>query len=104
MPVSHRTTPRDEFPGRLLHRIATLILTASAATLSYQPTKQAVSAEAARVPNIVIILADDLGNGDLACYGSDKVATPHLDGMAKEVVKLTSFYVAPVCSPSGLPS
>ncbi|NJM54817.1 MAG: sulfatase-like hydrolase/transferase [Verrucomicrobiae bacterium] len=51
-------------------------------------------------PNINFILADDLGYGDLACYGSDKVATPNLDGMAKEGMKLTSFYVAPVCSPT----
>lgn len=57
-------------------------------------------AEAAQKPNIIFILADDLGYGDLACYGSDKVATPHLDGLAKEGVKLTSFYVAPVCSPT----
>lgn len=56
--------------------------------------------EAAQKPNIIFILADDLGYGDIACYGSDKVATPHLDSMAKEGVKLTSFYVAPVCSPT----
>ena len=56
--------------------------------------------EAAQKPNIIFILADDLGYGDLACYGSEKVTTPHLDSMAKEGVKLTSFYVAPVCSPT----
>jgi len=55
---------------------------------------------AERKPNFIVILADDLGYGDLACYGSDKVATPNLDRMAGEGVKLTSFYVAPVCSPS----
>lgn len=56
--------------------------------------------DAVQKTNIIFILADDLGYGDLSCYGSDKVATPHLDGMAKEGMRLRSFYVAPVCSPS----
>jgi arylsulfatase A-like enzyme len=57
-------------------------------------------AEAAQQPNFVVILADDMGYGDLACYGSDKVVTPNIDRMAQEGMKLTSFYVAPVCSPT----
>ncbi len=56
---------------------------------------------AASPPNFVFILADDLGYGDLACYGSKTIATPRLDRMAKEGVRFTSFYVAaPFCSPS----
>ena len=52
-------------------------------------------------PNFVLILADDLGYGDLACYGNWHVQTPRLDRMAEEGVLLTSFYVnASVCSPS----
>ena len=52
-------------------------------------------------PNIVIILTDDQGYGDLGCYGSDKVKTPHIDQMAKEGAILSSFYVAaPICTPS----
>jgi len=52
-------------------------------------------------PNIVIILTDDQGYGDLGCYGSDKVKTPRIDQMAKEGAILSSFYVAaPVCTPS----
>jgi arylsulfatase A-like enzyme len=52
-------------------------------------------------PNIVIIFADDLGYGDLGCYGNPTIRTPHLDRMAREGVRMTSFYVAtPVCSPS----
>ena len=58
-------------------------------------------APAARPPNIVIIFADDMGYGDLACYGNPTIHTPELDRMAREGVRLTSFYAcAPVCSPS----
>ena len=54
-----------------------------------------------RPPNIVIIFADDLGYGDLGCYGSPAIRTPHLDGMARDGLRFTDFYVAaPVCSPS----
>ena len=52
-------------------------------------------------PNVLLVLADDLGWGDLACYGGKLAATPHLDRMAKEGVRFTQFYVAsPICSPS----
>lgn len=52
-------------------------------------------------PNIILILADDLGFGDLGCYGSELVQTPRLDRLAAEGVRLTDFYVAsPFCSPS----
>ena len=52
-------------------------------------------------PNIVVILCDDLGYGDLACYGHSKIKTPFLDKMAKNGIRFTDFYsTAPVCSPS----
>ena len=52
-------------------------------------------------PNIVIITADDLGYGDLGSYGHPNIRTPHLDRMAEEGLRWTSFYAqAPVCSPS----
>ncbi len=51
-------------------------------------------------PNFVIINIDDLGYADIGPYGSTLNRTPHLDRMAKEGRKLTSFYGAPVCSPS----
>ena len=57
--------------------------------------------EKASKPNFIIIFTDDQGYGDLSCYGSTKIKTPHLDQMASEGRKLTSFMVAsPVCSPS----
>jgi len=52
-------------------------------------------------PNILLIFADDLGYGDLSCYGHPTIHTPRLDQMAQEGIKLTSFYAAaPVCTPS----
>ena len=52
-------------------------------------------------PNIVIILADDLGWGDLGCYGHPSIRTPNLDRMAAEGMRFTDFYAAAeVCTPS----
>lgn len=56
---------------------------------------------AAKKPNFVIILCDDLGYGDLGCYGNPVIRTPNLDRMAVEGQKWTDFYVADsVCTPS----
>lgn len=52
-------------------------------------------------PNILIVLCDDLGYGDLACYGNNVVKTPNVDRFAKEGMRLTSCYAAaPNCSPA----
>ena len=55
---------------------------------------------AASQPNIIIHFIDDLGYGDIGPFGAVKQKTPHLDRMAREGMKLTSFYAAPVCSVS----
>ena len=56
---------------------------------------------AAAKPNVVIIFCDDLGYGDLGCYGSPTIRTPHLDRMAAEGLRFTDFYAAAeVCTPS----
>ena len=56
---------------------------------------------AAAAPNYVLIFCDDLGYGDLGCYGSAKNRTPRIDAMAKEGVRFTSFLSSsPVCTPS----
>ncbi|MGW7685378.1 sulfatase family protein [Kribbella sp. NPDC054772] len=52
-------------------------------------------------PNIVIVYTDDLGWGDLGCYGSPEIRTPHIDALADRGVRMTDWYSnSPVCSPS----
>ena len=56
---------------------------------------------AAAPPNIVLILADDLGYGDLGCYGHPQAKTPVIDRLAKEGVRFTQHYAnGPECSPT----
>ena len=56
---------------------------------------------AAPQPNVILMMADDLGYADVACYGSKLIQTPVLDQMAEEGIRLTSFYAgATVCTPS----
>ena len=58
-------------------------------------------AEDKRPPNVILILADDLGYGDLGCFGQKKLRTPRLDRMAAEGMRFTQFYAgATVCAPS----
>lgn len=61
----------------------------------------ATSESRGRLPNIVLILADDLGYGEVGCYGQKKIHTPNLDRMAAEGMRFLQFYAgAPVCAPS----
>ncbi len=54
-----------------------------------------------KLPNVIVILADDLGYGDLGCFGHPTISTPNLDRMAREGLRLTQFYAAEcVCTPS----
>jgi arylsulfatase A len=62
---------------------------------------RSMSIEASEPANIVIIYADDLGYGDLGCYGSPTIRTPNIDKMASEGLRFTDFYsAAEVCTPS----
>ena len=53
-----------------------------------------------RKPNIVVLFADDVGYGDLSCYGHPTIQTPNLDRLAADGIRLTSFYSAPSCVPA----
>src|SRR5262245_57036487 len=73
------------------HAFATILTLASGAP----------AAEPARKPNIIFVLADDLGYGDLGCYGQTQIQTPHLDRMAAEGMRFTQCYAgSTVCAPS----
>ena len=73
------------------------LLAGAAASLAASATAAAPT----RPPNIVIVLADDLGYGDLGAYGGRMIATPALDRLAAEGVRLTDFYAsANICTPS----
>ncbi len=62
-------------------------------------TSSAIAAD--RKPNVIVILTDDQGTVDAGCYGTNELATPSIDAIAKSGVRFTQFYAAaPVCSPS----
>jgi arylsulfatase A-like enzyme len=60
-----------------------------------------VEAQAPKRPNVIFILADDLGYGDLGCYGQKHIQTPHIDQLAAEGMRFTQYYAGTaVCAPS----
>src|SRR5512133_2545794 len=66
-----------------------------------QGTAAQVGTAAVPRPNIIFVLTDDFGYGDLGCYGGTAVPTPNLDRIAQQGIRFTQFYVAsPICSPS----
>lgn len=82
-------------PLTLLHRLATSALLLVSLWGSLR------SVQAAAPPNIVLVYIDDMGWGDMACFGSPDSKTPNLDRLASEGVRFHQFYVnAPICSPS----
>lgn len=71
-----------------------------AAMIAQQAAAQRLPASK-RPPNIILIYADDLGIGEIGAYGQQKIATPHLDRLAKEGMQFTKFYTStPVCAPA----
>jgi arylsulfatase A-like enzyme len=58
------------------------------------------SAAEAKKPNIIFVLADDLGIDGVSCYGADSHKTPHIDALAKEGLRFETCYAAPLCGPS----
>ena len=73
----------------------------SAGCESAEPSVAKASASTKRLPNIVLVFCDDLGYGDVGCYGAKGFTTPHLDTMAKGGMRFTDFYAGmAVCSAS----
>jgi arylsulfatase A len=91
-----KTAPRLRLPS--MKSIPAIFLCLSAVLL---PSLPAHAAEAARQPNIIFILADDMGYNDLGCYGAKLISTPRLDRMAAEGMRFTRHYAgSSVCAPS----
>lgn len=85
---------RERSKSLLAALLATAVVLISAATAECEDRAR---------PNLIYIMADDLGYGDLGCFGQQRIETPHLDKLAREGLRLTSYY-APntVCRPSRL--
>ena len=87
--------------GRLLHSLASLLFAIAIGEHGSCPVVAEDLVAKDQRPNIVFILADDLGYGDLGCYGQRIIRTPHLDRMAAEGLRFTQFYAgSTVCAPS----
>lgn len=85
--------------NRLIFKAQAILLFACLSACSPKLAEQSILGK--ERPNFIIIFTDDQGYGDLGCFGGEHVQTPHLDKMAEQGMKLTSFYVAaPVCTPS----
>ena len=93
--------PQDSL-GRLLHRITTLIIISGTAFSSILLQNTGLAADPARSPNIVLILADDLGYGDVKCLNPEgKIATPNMDRLAAGGMIFTDAHSSSaVCTPT----
>lgn len=81
--------------------VSALILGIAVSILPNRAFADSGKTATAEKPNVVIIFCDDLGYGDLGCYGHPTIKTPNLDRMAREGQKWTNFYcAAPICTPS----
>lgn len=84
-----------------ISRRSFLGISASVLGASMAAAAPQASAQGRKRPNFIVIFTDDMGYGDLGCYGHPTIRTPHLDQMARDGLRMTSFYVAAaVCSPS----
>ena len=89
------------FMSFALPRLTSLTIFASLAVIAQCLFVPTLNAEESDPPNIVIIMADDLGYGDISCFGATKISTPRIDQFASEGMKFTDAHAAAsICSPS----
>ena len=81
-----------------VHRACTLLI--AVAALFWGAIPRLFAAESSNPPNIVFIITDDQGYGDLSCHGNPILKTPNLDRLHNEGVRFTDFHVSPTCSPT----
>ncbi len=81
--------------------LTTALLTTALLTVALMLVPATVPQACAAPPNVVLLFADDLGYGDVGCFGAKDIRTPNLDRMAREGMRFTDFYVSqPVCTAS----
>src|SRR5262245_11584866 len=85
---------------RLLPNLTTVTLVICTAAWSIGFCQPARCAEKPLAPNIITILADDQGWGDLSVHGNTNLQTPAIDALARDGARFERFYVCPVCSPT----
>jgi len=99
--VTTRAGYRRSFRQKLLHLLTTQALFVVAAVVSQVLTVTALGDESTVLPNIVFILADDLGYGNVGCYGQTLIRTPNIDRLAAEGLRFTQAYAGgPICAAS----
>ena len=76
------------------------VLTALAWAVPAAPQAPAAVQSATSRPNVILIITDDVGYGDIGSYGAPDIKTPNIDSLAKNGTRLTDFYAAPACSPT----
>jgi arylsulfatase len=86
--------------GLGLAGLALIWLAAATMAVNAAEDNSAAPRQPTRKPNLIVILTDDQGYQDLGCFGHPTIKTPRIDQLAKEGLRLTSFYVQPVCGPS----
>jgi arylsulfatase A-like enzyme len=91
---------RRSFPRHLLQRITTQTILVAAAVLPQLIYTQPLSADQIPRPNIVLVMTDDQGYGDMSCHGNPTLTTPNIDRLHRESVRFTNFHVSPFCTPT----
>ena len=78
-----------------------LMFTTIVTGISSLNAQSSLNTQSSGKPNVIIIFIDDMGYGDLSCYGNKQVSTANIDALAKRGTRFTQFYSnSPVCSPS----
>ncbi len=99
---SHPINPSRSRLWRLLtHALSTFLLAAFVAGASTSAVFSGEIPNSGSAPNVVLILADDLGYGDLSCFGAEDLRSPNVDGLGEGGIRFSNFYAnCPVCSPT----
>src|SRR4030042_5634267 len=86
---------------KLFLLIFALVFQLSSGQNPFRHFNESEGCDSQSLPNVVFIMADDLGSHDLGCYGQEYIQTPNIDRLATEGIRFTDFYAgAAVCAPS----